>query len=63
MTPREERGLTVAALCKLNRSNDGTWLVPSQSSEQIYRVKCPDEDGIETRIRLANPARIPNPPR
>src|SRR5438034_1209117 len=30
MNPREERGLIIAALCKLNRTNDG-WLVPSQT--------------------------------
>jgi hypothetical protein len=50
MTPREERGMVIAALCRLNRTNDGVWLVPSQSSaETIYRVNveaktctCPD---------------------
>src|SRR5437763_15594616 len=31
MTPREERGLIIAATCRLNRMNDGTWLVPSQT--------------------------------
>jgi hypothetical protein len=31
MNPREERGLIIAATCRLNRMNDGTWLVPSQS--------------------------------
>src|ERR1043166_8124154 len=49
MTPREERGLTIAALCKLNKK-DGLWLVPSQSKgETVYRVDpakqtctCPD---------------------
>ncbi|MGH7171737.1 MAG: transposase [Gemmataceae bacterium] len=48
MNPREERGLIIAALCKLNKTPDG-WLVPSQSSEMIYRVNvekqtctCPD---------------------
>src|SRR5437763_650945 len=39
MTPREERGLVIAATCRLNRANDGVWLVPSQSqAETIYRV-------------------------
>ena len=39
MNPREERGLIIAALCRLNRNTDGTWLVPSQSgAEVIYRV-------------------------
>jgi len=50
MTPREERGLVIAALCKLNRVNNDEWLVPSQSrGETIYRVNpatqsctCPD---------------------
>jgi transposase len=49
MTPREERGLVIAALCKLNKNGD-SWLVPSQSSgERTYRVDpvkqtctCPD---------------------
>jgi transposase len=49
MTPREERGLIIAAVCKLNRTYEG-WLVPSQSAnEKIYRVDvekqsctCPD---------------------
>jgi transposase len=48
MNAREERGLIIAALCKLNRTPDG-WLVPSQSGQQIYTVNpaaqtctCPD---------------------
>ena len=48
MNAREERGLVIAALCKLNRTPDG-WLVPSQSGKTIYRVNverqtcsCPD---------------------
>lgn len=49
MTPREERGLVIAALSKLNRTSEG-WLVPSQTgAERIYRVDpdkqtctCPD---------------------
>ncbi len=48
MNAREERGLVIAALCKLNKTAD-CWLVPSQSSELIYRVNvekqtctCPD---------------------
>ncbi len=48
MNAREERGLVIAALCKLNKTPDG-WLVPSQSNETIYRVNvekqtctCPD---------------------
>ncbi len=31
MNPREERGLIIAATCRLNLLSDGTWLVPSQS--------------------------------
>jgi len=39
MTPREERGLIIAALCKLSRQ-DGMWLVPSQTAaEKKYVVK------------------------
>src|SRR3954463_6551015 len=49
MSPREERGLVIAALCKLNKTPEG-WLVPAQSgAERIYRVDvekqtctCPD---------------------
>jgi transposase len=49
MTPREERGLVIAALCKLKHDN-GEWIVPSQSgAERLYRVNpkagtctCPD---------------------
>ena len=48
MNAREERGLIIAACCKLNKTSDG-WLVPSQSNETIYRVNaekqtctCPD---------------------
>src|SRR5258708_30911163 len=57
MTPREERGMVIAALCRLNRTSDGTWLVPSQSgTEKIYHVNleaktctCPDhKEGGQT---------------
>lgn len=48
MNAREERGLVIAALCKLNR-DEASWLVPSQSGDKIYRVdpksqtcECPD---------------------
>jgi transposase len=37
MNAREEKGLVIAALCKLNRDEKG-WLVPSQAGEKIYRV-------------------------
>jgi transposase len=38
MTPREERGLIIAAKCHLHRNADGTWRVPSQShhTEKVY---------------------------
>jgi hypothetical protein len=51
MTPREERGLIIAATCRLNRNDDGTWRVPSQTSKDaiFYTVNlesksctCPD---------------------
>src|SRR4051794_12021341 len=49
MNAREERGLVIAALCKL-RHDGGEWVVPSQSgAERMYRVNpmagtctCPD---------------------
>src|SRR5438876_8517248 len=48
MNAREERGLVIAALCKLNHTPGG-WLVPSQSGALIYTVNteaqtctCPD---------------------
>src|ERR1051326_8302585 len=49
MNAREERGLVIAAVCKLNKTENG-WLVPSQSKgETIYTVDpvkqtctCPD---------------------
>src|SRR5260370_22539814 len=34
MTPREERGLIIAATCKLNRKPDGKWIMPSQTSKE-----------------------------
>lgn len=58
MNAREERGLTIAALCKLNKTREG-WAVPSQSkSDTIYIVdpdkktcSCPDhqEGGFECK--------------
>ena len=62
MDPREERGLIIAALCKLNRTADG-WLVPSQTAgNTIYRVDpvkhtctCPDhvESGHKCKHQFA----------
>jgi len=50
MNAREERGLVIAAVCKLNPTPEG-WLVPSQSGERIYTVDvkkqtctCPDHE-------------------
>jgi hypothetical protein len=34
MTPREERGLVIAATCRLHRNDNGTWRVPSQTSRE-----------------------------
>jgi len=51
MDAREQRGLIIAATCRLNRQDDGTWLVPSQTNREAvaYRVNleaktctCPD---------------------
>jgi transposase len=41
MNAREERGMVIAALCRLNRTDEGVWLVPSQSKhteQTFYRV-------------------------
>jgi hypothetical protein len=40
MDAREQRGLIIAATCRLNRLDDGTWLVPSQTNRDstVYRV-------------------------
>lgn len=52
MNAREERGLVVAATCRLSRNRDGSWRVPSQSrqSEAVFytvnletkKCSCPD---------------------
>src|SRR4051812_26932223 len=34
MDAREQRGLIIAATCRLHRQDDGTWLVPSQTSRE-----------------------------
>ena len=34
MNPREERGLVIAATCRLSRNDDGTWKVPSQTNKE-----------------------------
>jgi len=33
MNAREQRGLAIAAVCRLSRKDDGTWIVPSQTAE------------------------------
>src|SRR5580698_3184737 len=50
MDAREQRGLIIAATCKLKQTNTGTWIVPSQSNtDKLYQVDlnrktctCPD---------------------
>ena len=34
MDPREQRGLVIAATCRLKRADDGTWRVPSQTNKE-----------------------------
>jgi hypothetical protein len=62
MDAREQRGLIIAAVCKLNRMSN-VWLVPSQSNANtIYRVDpvkktctCPDhsENGFKCKHQYA----------
>jgi transposase len=50
MDAREQRGLAIAALCKIERRSNGVWVVPSQSGHGRYAVRpgtectctCPD---------------------
>lgn len=60
MTPREERGMVIAAVCRLNRDEKGQWLVPSQSgAEKIYRVNLEAKRRDTKRVRLTrNPCRL-----
>jgi transposase len=44
MTPREERGLVIAAMCKLTKGENGCWLVPSQTGADKKYVVDPDHD-------------------
>jgi hypothetical protein len=67
MNAREERGLIIAATCRLHRNDDGTWLVPSQSNRDgegsaTYKVNlhaktctCPDhvENGFTCKHYFA----------
>jgi predicted nucleic acid-binding Zn finger protein len=49
ISEREQRGLAIAALCKLDKK-DGAWIVPSQTGSDSYKVHhgkeprctCPD---------------------
>jgi transposase len=43
MTPREERGLVISALCKLTKKG-GHWLVPSQTSQDKKYIVDPDHE-------------------
>src|SRR5260370_40355237 len=43
MTPREERGLVIAATAKLVQKGK-VWLVPSQTSNGKKDTDCPDHD-------------------
>ena len=60
MNAREERGLTIAALCKLNKTPD-CWLVPSQTeTDRVYRVDpvkqtctCPDPCGSRSQVQAS----------
>src|SRR5438445_3022040 len=42
MEPRQQRGLTIAAICKITQK-DGVWVVPSQSGKGKYTVRLGDE--------------------
>jgi hypothetical protein len=67
MNAREERGLIIAATCRLHRNDDGTWAVPSQSNRDgegsaTYKVNlhtktctCPDhaENGFTCKHYFA----------
>lgn len=46
MDPRQQRGMMIAALCKITQKEDGTFLVPSQSGSGSYSVSLnvPDFD-------------------
>jgi transposase len=56
MEPREQRGLVIAALCRLSQQ-DGHWLVPSQSSGDkkylvdLGRGRCTCPDHVESGFK------------
>ena len=39
MEPREQRGLMIAAMCRISQDDDGNFLVPSQSGAGHYKVQ------------------------
>src|SRR5687768_800456 len=49
---RQQRGLTIAAVCKISQPKKGEWSVPSQSGMGRYKVRmgdaphctCPDHE-------------------
>jgi hypothetical protein len=57
MDGREQRGLVIAALCKLNRKSNDKWLVPSQTeNDTTYSVnpltqKCTCYDNTERGVK------------
>jgi transposase len=63
MNAREQRGLVIAAICNLSRNGNGSWLVPSQTTEgRNYEVDpdhgkctCPDcqESGLTCKHQFA----------
>src|SRR5262245_34368212 len=57
MTPREERGLVIAATKQITRSGKD-WIVPSQNSNKKYTVRpdkgycsCPDHDALNIKCK------------
>ncbi len=57
MTPREERGLVIAATKNIERKGDA-WIVPSQNGNSKYTVRpergycsCPDHDALGIKCK------------
>jgi hypothetical protein len=48
MNEREQRGLQIAATCKMTKKGN-LWLVPSQSGHGRYTV-CPDPEAPHSRL-------------
>ncbi len=60
MTPREERGLVIAATKRITRKDESTWIVPSQNGTAKYTVRpsaekpycsCPDHDALGIKCK------------